>query len=245
MDMTTLAGLLGACVFLIVGFMTGEVSGIFLNMRGIMIVVGGTAAAMLINTPMRYIRETVLAGLSLLRRDPYGDPAELVPLITRLAEQVQSQGLGALREVDGRAAGGFLREAAFTAMEYGNADFVRRVLETEVNNRVDRANEVINVVRTAGVLSPMFGLIGTLMGIVHVLKQISDPEQAGPAMAVAVTTAFYGILMANFVCVPMAGKMRFRLWEEVKTKAMVIEGVVGMMQGTVPLVLERRLQAFR
>lgn len=245
MDLTTSIGLFGVLIMLTLGLVSGELGGIFLNWHGIGIVFGGTMIAMLVNTPARYIRETIASVLNLIRRDPYGDPSELVPILVRLAEQVQARGLGALRGVDEKTGGGFLFQAATTAMEYNNADFVRRVLETEVNNKVDRYNEVINVVRTAGVLSPMFGLIGTLIGIVRVLKQISDPDKVGPAMAVAITTAFYGILLANMVCVPVAGKMRFRLWEEIKVKAMIIEGVVGMMQGTVPLVLERRLQAFR
>ena len=245
MDITTTVGWLGVLILVVVGGFTGELTAVFINLHGIIIVVGGTAMAMLINTPLRYIRETVLAVVDLFRGDRYGDPGELIPVLTRLAEQVQARGLGALRGVDERTASGFLSYAATTAMEYNNPDFVRRVLETEVNNKVDRANEVINVVRTAGVVAPMFGLLGTLIGIVRVMAVISDPAKVGPAMAVAITTAFYGIALANLVAVPMAGKMRFWLWEEIKVRAMVIEGIVGMMQGTVPLVLERRLQAFK
>jgi len=245
MDITTFLGVFGVLVLLAVGGLTGELSSVFLNVHGIAIVVGGTIIAMLINTPSRYVRETLVAMLNLFRRDRFGDPAELITTITRLCEQTQAHGLGALRGINETVAGGFLVEAATTAMEYNNPDFVRRVLETEVNNKVDRINEVINVIRTAGIIAPMFGLLGTLIGIVRVLAYISDPGKAGPAMAVAITTAFYGIAISNLICVPMAGKMRFRLWEEIKMRAMIIEGIVGMMQGTVPLVLERRLQAFK
>jgi len=245
MDITTFFGVFGVLIMLIIGGLTGEVSGVFLNAHGITIVFGGTLIAMLINTPARYVRETVVALLNLLRRDRFGDSGELITTITRLCEQVQAHGLGALRGINESVAGGFLAEAATTAMEYNNPEFVRRVLETEVNNKVDRINEVINVVRTAGIIAPMFGLLGTLIGIVGVLQVISNPEKVGSAMAVAITAAFYGIALSNLVCVPVAGKMRFRLWEEIKIRAMIIEGIVGMMQGTVPLVLERRLQAFR
>jgi len=245
MDITTFVGVCGVLIMLLLGGVTGELSSVFLNAHGIAIVFGGTLIAMLINTPSRYVRETVVALLNLFKRDRFGDSGELITTITRLCEQVQAHGLGALRGINENVAGGFLAEAATTAMEYNNPEFVRRVLETEVNNKVDRVNEVINVVRTAGILAPMFGLLGTLIGIVRVLAFISDPSKAGPAMAVAITTAFYGIAISNLVCVPMAGKMRFRLWEEIKIRAMIIEGIVGMMQGTVPLVLERRLQAFK
>ncbi|PIP81460.1 MAG: hypothetical protein CO113_10410 [Elusimicrobia bacterium CG_4_9_14_3_um_filter_62_55] len=245
MDFSTIGGVIGAVVLLALGIATGEVNEVFLNAHGIVIVFGGTLVAMLINTPLSYFSATLRATLDLFRPDPYGAPEKIIPNLVRLAEQVQGQGLAALRGVDAKAAGGFLQEAATTALEYNNPDFVKKVLENQVNNGVDRANEVINVVRTAGVLSPMFGLLGTLIGIVQVLKVIADPEKVGPSMAVAITTAFYGISFANLVCIPVAGKLRMRLWEEIKIKAMVVEGIHGMMTGVVPLVLERRLQSFR
>jgi len=245
MDLSTIGGVGGAILLITIGIMTGEVSSIFLNSHGIVIVFGGTFVAMMINTPLQYLAQTIREVIGLFRPDPYGSPERLIPDIVKLAEQVQGQGLAALRTVDGKLAGGFLQEAATTAIEYNNPEFVKKVLENEVNNGVDRSNEVINVVRTAGVLSPMFGLLGTLIGIVQVLKVIADPEKVGPSMAVAITTAFYGIAFANLVCIPVAGKMRVRLWEEVKMKAMVVEGIHGMMTGVVPLVLERRLLSLK
>ncbi|MBI3297573.1 MAG: MotA/TolQ/ExbB proton channel family protein [Elusimicrobia bacterium] len=245
MDLATIAGTAGILFLIALGVISGEVGSIFVNAHGILIVFGGTFAAMLINTPIVYVKDTFLACLNMFRSDPYADPAELVPIIVRLSEQVQQGGLQALRAADPQAAGGFLGAAATTALEYNNPEFVRRVLETEVNNQVDRANEVINVIRTAGVVSPMFGLIGTLLGIIKVLQQIADPKAVGGSMAVAITSAFYGIMFANLFCIPIAGKLRMRLWQEIKMKAMVVEGVIGMMQGTVPLVLERRLLSYK
>ena len=245
MDLSTIIGFGGFIVLIVLGVASGEVSRVFMNLHALIIVFGGTALAMLVNTPLNYLRETLQAGASLFRKDPHGDPGELIPVLTRMAQDVQTNGLGALRNTDTRLASGYLAEASTTALEYNNPEFVRKVLETEVNNQVDRANEVINVVRTAGVVSPMFGLIGTLLGIIEVLRHIEDPSKTGGAMAIAITSAFYGILFSNVICIPVAGKMRMRLWGEIKMKAMIVEGIVGMMQGTVPLVLERRLQAFR
>jgi len=245
MDFTTWAGIIGVVVLLVVGAVSGELSSIFLNAHGIIVVGGGTLVAMMINTPTAYLKETVMTLFSLLRSSNNGKPEDIIPEITRMAEQVQTGGLGVLRNVDSRLAGGYLQSAATTALEYNNPDFVRTVLENEVNNSVDRSNEVINVIRTAGVVSPMFGLIGTLIGIIKVLASISDPTESMGYMAVAITSAFYGILMANILFIPTAGKLRMRLWEEVKMKALVIEGVIGMMKGTVPLVLERKLQSIK
>lgn len=245
MDFSTIGGVGGALLLIIIGVMSGEISTIFLNFHGIVIVFGGTFVAMMINTPLTYLAQTIRDMMGLFRPAPYASPEKLIPDIVKLAEQVQGQGLTALRGVNEKLAGGFLAEAATTALEYNNPEFVKSVLENEVNNGVDRSNEVINVVRTAGVLSPMFGLLGTLIGIVQVLKVIADPEKVGPSMAIAITTAFYGIAFANLICIPVAGKLRVRLWEEVKMKAMIVEGIHGMMTGVVPLVLERRLLSLK
>jgi len=245
MDFSTLIGFGGIFALVALGGATGELSAVFLNWHGIAIVFGGTTCAMLINTPAAYLREMVRAVLTLYRAGSYGKVDALVPEIVRIAEQVQSGGLGVLRNIDSRSAGGYLTSAATTALEYNNPEFVRSVLETEVNAQVDRANEIINIIRTGGVVAPMFGLIGTLIGIIKVLANISDPEESMGYMAIAITSAFYGILLANVIFIPVAGKLRMRLWEEIKVKAIVIEGICGMMKGMVPLVLERKLQSFK
>lgn len=245
MDFSTLAGVGGMILLIAIGGATGELSSVFLNAHGIIIVGGGTLVALCINTPMAYLSETMGLALGLFKKSVHGRAEDLIPEITRMAEQVQTGGLGVLRNVDTKLAGGYLQSAATTALEYNNPEFVRTVLETEVNNHVDHTNEVINVIRTGGVVAPMFGLIGTLIGIIKVLASISDPEKSMPAMAIAITSAFYGITLANLFFIPVAGKLRVRLWEEVKIKAMVVEGVIGMMKGTVPLVLERKLQSFK
>ena len=90
----------------------------------------------------------------------------------------------------------------------------------------------------------MFGLLGTLIGIIGVLSDISNAERVGPAMAVAITSAFYGIFLANMVCVPVAGKIRSRIWMEVRMKAMILDGVLEIMKGSIPIVVERRLQSY-
>jgi chemotaxis protein MotA len=153
--------------------------------------------------------------------------------------------MSALKEADPKVAGGFLERAATAALEYSDSKFVRQVLEQEINQAFDDINEVANIYRTMGVLAPMFGLLGTLIGIIAVLKEISNPEAVGPAMAVAITSAFYGILFANIVCVPVAGKLRSRALAQIRIKSMVLEGIMEIMKGSLPMVVERRLQAYK
>lgn len=244
MDLTTVLGIVTAVALFGQGIASGEISPTMLNWHGLGIVYGGTAAAVLLNTPGRFIRQAFIAALGLLRSSSYKRPEEMVGVMVSLAEKGKGRGVSALREVDAGVAGGFLAHAARVVLERHNPEFVREVLEQEINQAADVSNEVTNVFRTIGLLTPMFGLIGTLLGIVNVLKDIANPEQVGHAMAVAITSAFYGIMTANLICIPISGKLRLRSWEETVSKSVVLEGVMMIIAGTVPAVMERKLQAF-
>ncbi len=244
MDITTVLGVLGAAGLIFAGFAGDQISASLLNLHGVVVVLGGTVVATLINTPLKFVRGALLELGCIFRENEEASPEKLVPVLVGLAEQARMRGLSALKDVDPALAKGFLNRAATAALEYNEYNFVRQVLEQEINQSVDDMNEVTNVYRTMGVMAPMFGLLGTLIGIIGVLKDLANPESVGPAMAVAITSAFYGIFFANMVCVPIAGKMRAKVWMDVRMKSMILEGVLEIMKGSVPLVVERRLQSY-
>lgn len=244
MDITTVLGVLGAAGLIFAGVAGDQISASLINLHGVVVVMGGTVVATLINTPLKFVRGALLELGWIFRENDEASPEKLVPVLVALAEQARMRGLSALKDADPALAKGFLSRAATAALEYNDYNFVRQVLEQEINQSVDDMNEVTNVYRTMGVMAPMFGLLGTLIGIIGVLKDLANPESVGPAMAVAITSAFYGIFFANMVCVPIAGKMRAKVWMEVRMKSMILEGVLEIMKGSVPLVVERRLQAY-
>ena len=244
MDITTLLGFAGAAALLFAGVAGNQLSASLINVHGLVVVFGGTLVATLINTPLKFITRAVAELSWIFKENGEASPEKLIPVLVGLAEQTRLRGFSALKEADPKLAGGFLNRAATAALEYNDTNFVRQVLEQEINQNADDMNEVTNVYRTMGVMSPMFGLLGTLIGIVEVLKDLANPESVGPAMAVAITSAFYGILFANVVCVPISGKMRAKVWLEVRMKSMILEGILEIMKGSVPLVVERRLQSF-
>ena len=244
MDVTTLLGFVGAAALLFAGVAGNQISSSLINTHGLVVVFGGTIVATLINTPLKFVTRAVAELSWIFKENGEASPEKLIPVLVGLAEQTRLHGFSALKDADPGIAGGFLNRAAAAALEYNDSDFVRQVLEQEINQNADDMNEVTNVYRTMGVMSPMFGLLGTLIGIVEVLKDLANPESVGPAMAVAITSAFYGILFANVVCVPISGKMRAKVWMEVRMKSMILEGIMEIMKGSVPLVVERRLQSF-
>ena len=245
MDITTMAGFAALTGMVVAGVLTGQLPKFFLNWHGLAIVLGGTFSAMLVNTPMRDVLEAVGALFRLLRGSRYPTFPIIAAQVSDLAESVHVRGRTALREVDANIVGGYLARAAAVAVEYNSPDVVMQILETEINMDYDRQNEMVNVYRTMSVLAPMFGLLGTLIGIVSVLREISNPELVGKSMAIAMTTAFYGIAMANAFCVPIAGKLRSRNIQELRARSMVADGIVMMLRGTVPAVIERKLRSYR
>lgn len=244
MDITTILGMAGAAALIFGGFAGGQISASLINMHGVVVVMGGTLVATLLNTPLKHVIRSISELGCFFTENGESSPEKLIPVIVELAEQCRKRGFAVLKDTDPAMAKGFLIRAASAALEYNDTNFVRQVLEQEINQSVDDMNEVANVYRTMGVMAPMFGLLGTLIGIIGVLKDLANPESVGPAMAVAITSAFYGIFFANLVCVPIAGKMRAKVWLQVRIKSMILEGILEIMKGSLPLVVERRLQAY-
>jgi chemotaxis protein MotA len=244
MDFGTIAGLAALGALLFVGVETNQLSSSLVNMHGVGVVLGGSLVAMLLNTPFKYLLKAVAEIKFMLLQGDSANIQRLIPVITGLAEQCRMKGLSSLKDADPALANGFLSRASQAALEYNDYNFVKQVMEQEINQTVDEMNEVANVYRTLSILLPMFGLLGTLIGIIGVLKDLSNPESVGPAMGVAITSAFYGIFLANMVCVPIAGKIRSRIWMEVRMRSMVLDGVLEIMKGSIPIVVERRLQSY-
>ena len=244
MDIATILGMAGAAALIFAGFAGNQISASLINMHGVVVVIGGTVVAIFLNTPLKHLTRSVSELGCFFREDGESSPEKIIPVLVNLAEQCRMRGLTVLKDADPAAAGGFLNRAANAALEYNDYNFVRQVLEQEINQTVDDMNVVTNVYRTMGVMAPMFGLLGTLIGIIGVLKDLANPESVGPAMAVAITSAFYGIIFANMVCVPIAGKMQAKVWMKVRIKSMILEGVLEIMKGSMPLVVERRLQTY-
>ncbi|GAI75473.1 unnamed protein product, partial [marine sediment metagenome] len=121
---------------------------------------------------------------------------------------------------------------------------IGEILETEIDFVRSRHQLGAEIFTTMGTYSPALGMIGTLIGLVQMLQTMDDASKIGPAMAVALLTTFYGSIMANIVCLPIAGKLRTRSKEEVLTKEMAIQGIASLSNGDNPRILEQKLQAF-
>lgn len=244
LDKTTLIGIVALIGLIGYGYITGEIPRIIFNLHAFLVVIGGTLVATVISTPYKYIRKTFSHSFLFLKEGDEAEPEKIISYIVEISDNVKKQGFRALRDVDSNIANGFVKRVSDAIVEYSDMQFVKNIIEQEINNNFDEINEVSNVWRVMAILSPMFGLVGTLIGIIGVLKEISNPDMIGPAMSIAITSAFYGIFLSNMVFTPIANKIRTRSIMHLKFKAMILDGMLEIMKGTLGIMIERKLKSY-
>jgi len=240
--LTSLIGLgLGAGVIAYGVAETGSI-GLLFNLHGIFIVIGGVLAATLVNSDGKELLVALQGAKMVFRPRRVIDHDSLISRLAQLAQVARREGLfGVHGELIGTDSP-FLKSALDIAMVSANPELLRSNLETKAEVEMHNEIEASNLFRTMGVFAPMFGLIGTIFGIVRVLQNLSNPDSIGPSMALALTSALYGIVFSNLLCVPIANKIRSRALEMGTEHAMVIEAVVDMAAGLSPALIEAKLR---
>ncbi len=216
-----------------------------LDLHGIIVVLGGALAALLISTPAMQIFSALRAMGWAIGPGELPSSDDVALEVMRLAKRAQAEGgLLALRSEPAEFAGGFLKRAIEAAASCNDTDTAREILQLEVRRRRVARQEDANVFRTLGTLAPMFGLMGTLLGMLKVLTNMSEPSRLGPAMALALSSAFVGISVANFLCVPMAGQIRLLSLRETQVLEMMIEGILAIASNRPSYEIELRMGAY-
>jgi len=229
-----------------VGFVLiqGNSVGLILNMHAILLVFGGTFGATLITYPSSVIFQALRAMRIFFFPGNRSDPTAVIRMIVRLADKAKRQGLESIEADLPQTRIPFLVNGLRMVLDGVPADLVRSNLIKEIRFARDRHAQVANVFRSSASYAPIFGLLGTLVGVVQVLMTLTDPKTIGASMAVAMTATFYGIFSANFMFLPIAGKLNVYAQEEVFLEELIIEGVQCIQMGEVPAMAMRKLQSF-
>jgi chemotaxis protein MotA len=222
----------------------GQSVGLILNFHAILLVYGGTIGATLLSYPENVIAQAIRAVRVFLLPGDRPSAGVVIRLLIRLAEKARRQGLESLDEELAALGMPFLANGFRMVLDGLPADIIRSNLIKEIRFSRDRHAQVSNVFRSMASYAPIFGLLGTLVGVVQVLVTLTDPKTIGASMAVAMTATFYGIFGANFLFLPVAGKLNVYAQEEVFLQELIIEGVLSIQQGEVPALMMRKLQAF-
>ena len=243
MDIATFIGLVAAFGLVLFGIMLGGALASFVNAPGALIVIGGTLGATLVNFPLKQILNTgrVVAKAFF---DKSQDPLTLIQELLDYAQTVRKEGVLALEDRVEQLENPFMKKGLQMAIDGQEPEVVEAILQNEVEKMENRHETGASVLDVMGTLSPAFGMIGTLIGLVQMLQSMEDPSTIGPSMAVALLTTFYGALMANAVFIPLAGKLRARSEEEVLNYQIIVTGVRNMVAGENPRIIEQKLLAF-
>lgn len=222
----------------------GNSVGLILNMHAILLVFGGTFGATLISYPSTVIFQAIRAVRIFLFPGSRPDASAVIRIIVRLADKAKRQGVEALEEDLPQIGIPFMVNGLRLVLDGVPAELVRSNLIKEIRFARDRHAQVSNVFRSAAAYAPIFGLLGTLVGVVQVLMTLTDPKTIGASMAIAMTATFYGIFSANFLFLPIAGKLNVYAQDEVFLEELIIEGVQCIQQNEVSALVLRKLQAF-
>ncbi len=246
MDIATPAGILIGALLLIVSIILGGgMAGIagFINIPSLMIVVGGTIAATLVRYPLQIVTGLVSLIMKTIFIKVSSPSVEMQNLI-EYAKLARREGLLALEGKVADIKDAFLSKSIQLLVDGTDADGLRTILEKEIDNLRARHSRGKGVLESMGVVAPAFGMMGTLIGLVLMLRELDDPSKIGVGMATALLTTLYGVIVANLVFLPLSGKLEVRSKEEILLKELVLEGVVSIQSGDNPSIVEEKLKGF-
>lgn len=241
MDLATLLGLLAAFGIITASIMMGPNAIIFLNLPGLMIVVGGTFGATLMKFPISHTFAAFKVALKAFFHKS-DKPQALIEEGVQLAQIARKEGLLGLESHETR--NGFLKQGIQLAVDGHPPELVHKMLSKDINLTIARHDEGQAIFKAIGDVAPAMGMIGTLIGLVQMLANMDDPKKIGPAMAVALLTTLYGAVIANAFALPIADKLALRSREERTNKSLILEIVTAIQDGMNPRVMEELLKTY-
>lgn len=243
MDIATIVGIISAFGLVLIAILMGGGLTMFINVPALLVVVGGTLGATMINYPLK----EVIGVLNVVRNVLFTKNMPVNELISRFvdfANKTRREGILALESEMNNVKDEFLKKGVQLSIDGLEPQEIKDILSIEIESVNTRHQLGAEVFITMGTYAPALGMIGTLIGLVQMLQSMEDPSTIGPAMAVALLTTFYGSIMANIICMPFAGKLKTRSQEEMLTKELTVQGIISLSSGDNPRIMEQKLNAF-
>jgi chemotaxis protein MotA len=240
-DIATLVGLLGGFGIIIGAIATGGDMMIFVDVASILIVVGGTFMVTLMQVSLGDFLGSFGVGLKAFFYK-VDDPKKLIEEAVQLADIARKNGLLALEGQE--ISNDFMQKGISLCVDGHDPALVQRMLAKEIDQTIERHETGIMMFKNMAAIAPAMGMIGTLVGLVQMLANMSDPAAIGPAMAVALLTTLYGAVIANAFAIPMADKLSRASSLERTNKSLIIETISAIQEGMNPKVLEQLLSAY-
>lgn len=244
MRVSTLGGVvIGFAAVLAAFILDGGHIEALLNISAALVVFGGTLGATLIAFPLaRVLQLPKVLARTLAER--HTDPHELVTTFTGLSERARRQGLLSLEEEAQRITDPFFQKGLLLVVDGIDPEVIRITLEADMLATSERHEQNYHVLETMGGFAPTMGIIGTVMGLIHVLSNLADPSNLGHAIAVAFVATLYGVASANLLWLPLAAKLKAASQAEMHHREMVLMGLLSVQSGDNPRITREKLDAF-
>ncbi|MBN2704905.1 MAG: MotA/TolQ/ExbB proton channel family protein [Deltaproteobacteria bacterium] len=241
MDIATILGILSGFGLVLGAIMMGSGLRTFIDMPSVLIVLGGSIAALLIAFPLNTVIGSIKIALKAFF-SPKQSPESVIERVVELAVKARKESIIALEKEE--IEDPFLAKGVRLVVDGTAPGLVSSILRTEIGFMKQRHLSGQAVFKFLGAMGPAYGMIGTLIGLVQMLQSLDDPSSIGPAMAVALLTTFYGALLANIIALPIAEKLAGKSGDEVLMMEVTIQGVMAILEGDNPIVVRSKLEAF-
>ncbi|MDG4474749.1 flagellar motor protein [Thiovibrio frasassiensis] len=244
MDIATLIGLFMGFGAVIGGqLLEGGHIDALIQPTAALIVLGGTLGATFVSFPLQDIlRAFSSAATAIFPQEE--DPEELIGKLVGFASTARKNGLITLEQDAQRVKDRFLGQGLEMVVDGMDPEEVMAVLQIELTNFEERHKVSAEVFEAAGGFAPTIGIIGAVLGLIHVMNNLSDTSKLGAGIAVAFVATIYGLMTANIICIPLSTKLKKRLKEQILQREIVIEGLLAIQKGENPRMIEKRLRGF-
>ena len=243
MDITTLVGIVLGFGLILGSLASGAGLGAYIDIPSMMIVGGGSMAALLITYPLEEILK-VIAVVKNAFLHKAQTPNEVISMLVDFATKARRDGILALEKEMNSIEDDFLKKGLRLAVDGTDAETIEKILSIESDFMEERHKVGYGILEDAAAYAPAFGMVGTLIGLVAMLLNMNDPSAIGPSMSVALITTFYGALLANLIFIPLAGKLKRRSQMELMLRQIMIEGILAIQLGDNPRMVEEKLISF-
>ncbi|WP_398470773.1 motility protein A [Tardiphaga sp.] len=242
MDITTLLGFVAGVIVLVTLVLMGGSFGMFYDVHAVIIIFGGSFAATLIRFPLSSILHGLPLGFKFAFTLSRLNARDLVDELARIAEIARKQGPVGLEKVETNDP--FLAKGIRFVADGYDLEFIRDNLERDRDNFLMHLDEGSKIYRAIGDCAPAFGMIGTLIGMVQMFSNMSDPSKLGPFMAVALLATLYGAIVGNLVCLPVADKLHVKVLDEETNRTLIIDGILMIRDSKSPALVREMLLAY-
>ena len=245
MDIATIVGLIaGLTTIAVVLIMDGgSPAELFAHPSAIILIIGGSLSATILTSPLKVVMQMPKYFIQAFTTKNF-DPKATIELLTKLADRARREGLLALEEDSKKITDKFLQKGIMMVVDGMDFEQVSAILETSVEQMKARHKQGIGFFAAAGGYAPTFGIIGTVMGLISVLKQLDNPSALGASIAAAFLATLWGLLTSNMIYLPLSGKLKAKSDEEARNRYMQMEGILAIQAGENPRVVRDKLNAY-